>query len=158
MNPRAPASRTHWLNTIVGILDSAFFLTDEEQYAVAGIVNQVLEALNIPTRGTPTIMPVPVAQEAAVSYYSLALSGPRESGVVRHVRPATDHDVVVSIETWREAIVGMFTTAYPGLNGDERVLLTKVFDDLLAAIGAPRRAASHVPDVVMETYRSNTTG
>lgn len=149
-----PAAQHHWLNTIVGILDSAFFLTDEEQFAVAGIVQQVLRALRIPERGTPLVMPVPVSQEASNGYYSLALSGPRESGVVRAVRPATEHDVVVSIETWREAIVGLFLTAYPDINADERLLLTKTFHDLLAAIGAPQRAAAFLPDVVQEAYRA----
>lgn len=148
-----PAARHHWLNTIVGILDGAFFLTDEEQFAVAGIIRQLLDALRIPDRGTPAVMPVPVAQEAAVGYYSLALASPRESGVVRPVRPATSIDVVVSVETWREALVGMFTTAYPDLSADERLVLSKVFHDLLAAIGAPQRAASHLPEVVMDAYR-----
>lgn len=146
-------ARHHWLNTIVGILDSAFFLTDEEQFAVADIVQKVLATLRIPERGVPAILPVPIAQEAYAGYYSIALTGPRTSGVVRTVRPVTDHDVVISIEAWREAIVGMFTTAYPDLTSDERLMLTKVFHDLLAAIGAPQRAASFVPEVVIEAYR-----
>ena len=149
--------RHHWLNTIVGILDSAFFLTDEEQFAVSDIVRKVLHSLNIPERGEPAVLPVALAQEAQVGYYSLMLAGPRTSGMVRHVRPATDQDVVVSIEAWREAIVGMFTTAYPDINELERLWLTKIFHDLLAAIGAPQRAAAFFPEAVLAAYRDVDT-
>lgn len=153
---RIPA-RHHWLNTVVGLLDGAFFLTDEEAFAVTDIVRKVLANLRIPERGTPAVLPTPLAQEAAAGYYALALAAPRESGVVRTPRPATSNDVVVSVESWREAIVGMFTTAYPDLSADERVMLTKVFHDLLIAIGAPQRAAAFVPDVVVDAYRSVET-
>lgn len=149
----APAARHHWLNTIVGMLDSAFYLSDEEQFAVAGLVRQLLAKLAIPERGAPLNLPPSVAQEAAVGYYSLMLAGPRESGVVRTVRAATQRDVVVSVETWREAFVGMFTVAYPDLTADEHVFLTKVFHDLLTVIGAPHRAAAYLPDAVMAAYR-----
>lgn len=148
-----PAARHHWLNTIVGILDSAFFLTDEERFAVSQLMQQVLATLRIPERAVPVVMPVPVSQEASSGYYSLGLAGPRESGLVRNVRPATEDDFVVSIETWREALVGLFRTAYPDLSGDETLMLTKVFDDTLVAIGVPHRAAAFMPGVVQDSYR-----
>lgn len=120
---------------------------------MSGIVTKLLAVLRVPDRGQPAVLPVPVAQEAYSGYYSLALVAPRESGVTRPVRPVTASDVVVSLEAWREAIVGMFTTAYPDLTGDERLMLTKVFDDLLRALGVPDRAAAFVPDTVAETLR-----
>lgn len=149
-------ARHHWLNTIVGILDSAFHLTDEEQFAVADIVTKVLVYLRIPERGEPVVMPVPLSQETHAGYYALALTSPRSSGIVRPVRPATAADVVVPVEVWRETIVGMFTTAYPTLGAEDTLFITKVFDDLLAAIGVPNRAATFIPDTVAETLRTIT--
>lgn len=151
MNVRA--QRHHWLNTVVGLLDSSFYLSDEEQLAVTGIVQRVLDYLQIPERGDVSVMPAPVSQEVVGGYYSLGMASPREAGVVRAVRPATDQDIVVKVETWRDALVGLFTTAYPALSADELLLLTKVFHDLLGAIGAPARVAAHLPDVVVDAFR-----
>jgi hypothetical protein len=152
------AQRHHWLNTIVGLLDSAFFLTDEEQFAVSDIVRRLLIALNIPDRGQPYVLPIPVAHEVSGSLYALGLATPRESGLVRAVRPASAADNVVSLEAWRQALVSLLTSAYPDLSADETFMVTKVFTDLLAAIGVPLRAAAFFPNTVVRAYHEVDRG
>lgn len=150
---RTPAvTREHWLNTLVGILDSSFYLTYEEQFACTRILSTLLEKLNIPERGNPKYLPMPVVQEAYAHFYSTALESSL-SGLPRPARPAGDDDCVTSLEAWRSALESMFTQAYPDLDGRERMLLAKVLHDLLAAIGIPDRAASHFPDSVIRAHR-----
>jgi len=141
--------RHHWLNTIVGVLDSAFHLTLDEQFAVSSIVNKLLAALRIPERGAAQVLPMPVVQEAHASYYSTSMA--TEDG--RVVRGATSLDCVTSLETWRSALEDMVVTAYPDLSAEERILLAKVLSDLLAAIGVPNRAAMFFPDAVLKAHR-----
>lgn len=143
----------HWVNTVVGMLDSVFYLSDHEQLQVGNVVRQVMKVLHIAARPSPVVLPPPLAQEVSVAYWSHALEGPRRSGLHRNVRSAGPGDVVLTVETWREALVGMFTTAYPDMNPEDRVFLTKVFDDLLAAIGAPARAAAYVPEIVISAIQ-----
>ena len=145
--------RHHWLNTIVGVLDAAFHLTDEEQYAVSNIVHKLLSQLRIPERGAPRDVPVPVAQELHSGLYSLQLES-RRSTHAGGVRPVNEYDCVASIEAWRSALVGMIGSSYPDLALEERLLLTKVMTDLLAAIGVPNRAAAHFPPAVIDAHRN----
>jgi hypothetical protein len=144
--------RHHWLNTVVGILDSAFYLSDVEQVQVIAVVRDLLTALRIPERGDPEELPAPLALEVHSNYYTVALSGPRDSGVTRTVRRTNDSDLVVSLEAWRDALTGLFAAAYPELAPFERLTLAKVLSDLLAALGIPERAAAFFPHEVVNAY------
>jgi hypothetical protein len=146
------ASKGHWLNTIVGVLDSSFYLTLEEQYTCTKIVSTLLDRLNIPARGKPTVLPMPIVQEVYANYYSLALET-SSTGMTRNIRRVTENDCVTSLEAWRIALESMFIQAYPDLDSYERTLLAKILHDLLAAIGVPQRAASHFPDAVLRAHR-----
>lgn len=144
--------RHHWLNTIVGILDSAFYLSDVEQVQVIAVVRDLLGALRIPERGSPEELPAPLALELYSSYYTVTLSGPRDSGATRTVRRINDTDLVVSLEAWRDAISGLFIAAHPELAPFERLTLAKVLSDLLSALGIPERAAAFFPHEVVSAY------
>ena len=148
---RVTVARHHWLNTIVGILDQAFFLSDEEQIHVLDIVNRMLESLSIPERGPAAILPSPLVLEMSSGIYSTQLAGPRVSGVVRPVRVVTAADMVVSVEAWAASLLAMLTTAYPDLSPVESLVTTKILSDLLDAIGVPDRAAAFFPDDVIRT-------
>jgi hypothetical protein len=145
--------RHHWLNAIVGMLDQAFRLTDDEQFFVLDIVSRLLDALDIPFRGDPQQLPASVAQEAESGLYSMQLSTPREVGLVRPVRAVTGGDMVVSVEAWRTALLGMLITAYPDLEPVEKMTAAQVLDDLLTAIGVPTRLAMFFPSEVVAAYR-----
>lgn len=143
-------ARHHWVATITGILDSAFNLTDTEQYEVSRIVNKLFETLNIPDRGEPSAIPMQVVQEMYAGVYSEQLGAANR---VRPVRRATTNDCVAPLEAWRNALETMVTTAYPDLDSVDRVLLVKIVDDLLKAIGVPARAAVFLPDSVIAAVR-----
>lgn len=145
-------TREAWLNTLVGILDSSFYLTYEEQFACAKIVRSLLTKLRIPERGQPKYLPMPVVQEVYAHFYSTALESSL-SGLPRPARRAHEDDCVTSLEAWRSALENMVVQAYPDLSAHERMLLAKVLNDLLAAIGIPDRAASHFPDAVLRAHR-----
>lgn len=144
--------RHHWLATYCGILDSAFYLSEEELFAVSNIVKKLLTLLQVPGRSEPHHLPLPVVQEVTGQYYTIALAA-RDSGRPRLVRPVTDEDCSVSLEGWREALVGLITSAYPDIDVDHRLILTKVFTDLLANLGVPARAAAFHPNAVLVAYR-----
>lgn len=147
--------RHHWLNTIVGILDTAFYLTDEEQFFVIEIVQRLLTKLQIPERGNPVTLPLPVLLEITSSFYTVQLEGPRDSNLRRPIREASGRDIVVDIEPWRQALVGLLITAYPDLEPLERVVATKIVTDLLMGIGVPKRAAAYYPDDVVRAYNES---
>ena len=146
---RNPASFDDWLNTIVGILDSAFGLTDDEQFAVTSIVKKLLTALDIPDREIPASLPMPIVQEMYNGYYSQVL----DSSIRRPARAVTSADCVTSLEAWVNALENMILTAYPNLDAEEVLLLAKVLHDLLAAIGVPNRAAWFFPSSVVAAHR-----
>lgn len=143
--------RHTWLNTIVGILDSSFYLTDEELFFTSDIVRRLLEALNIPERGRPSELPVAVALEASTHLYSMQISGGRQLGAGRPGRVTNSHDTVVTLEAWRQALMTLITTSYD-LDGLETLAVTKVLDDLLVALGVPGRAAAYMPDDVVRAH------
>jgi hypothetical protein len=145
--------RHDWLNAIVGTLDVAFHLTGDEQYLVSSIVAQLLDGLNIPDRGRPGTLPAAVAAEVSAGVYSQQLATPRDHAMTRAVRAAQGHDIVVSLETWREALLGMLLTAYPEIAGMERLLAMKILTELLAGIGVPNRAAAAFPDDLIRLYQ-----
>jgi len=146
---RQHVERHHWLNTLVGILDQAFNLTDEEQVYVIDIVNRLLEGLAIPERGEPALLPPQLVLEMSSGVYSTKIAGPRSSGVVRPIRATSARDMVVSIQAWVESLLGLLLTAYPDLTPVERIVAAKVFSDLLDGIGVPDRAAAFFPDDVI---------
>lgn len=138
-----------WLATFVGVLDSAFSLSDDELFEVRRIMQRLLEALNVPGRGEPDAVPMVVRQEMLSGYYSNGLASPAAPAV----RPANADDCVASAEAWRTALEYMLMSSYPDLTGDELLLLRKVLADLLAAIGVPNRAAAFFPEAVMAAHR-----
>jgi hypothetical protein len=149
---RAVPERHHWIATIVGILDQAFHLTDDEQVFALGFVDRFLESLRIPDRADPSALPVSLVLEMSAGIYSEQLSSSASSSPrrVRHVGPG---DVVVSLETWREAMLSLIVSAYPELSPPERLMAAKMLADLLDAIGVPDRAAAFVPDDVVRVSR-----
>lgn len=147
------ADRHHWLNALVGTLDAAFRLSEEEQFHVLGIISELMDALDIPFRADPEKLPSAVAHEITSGMFAKQLSAPRSSGLVRPVRPVSSADIVVSVEAWRTALLNMLLTAYPDLSPAERMMTTKVFDDLLAALGVPERLATFFPGEVVAAYR-----
>jgi len=151
---RIRVERYHWLNTIVGILDQAFHLTDEEQIQVIAHVNHLLTELNIPDRSEPSVIPPPLALEMSASFYTTQLSGPRESGLIRPIRRTTHQDMVVSVQAWDEMFLTMLTTAYPDMTPIERIYTSKQISTLLDAIGVPDRAAAFFPEDVVRVARN----
>lgn len=146
------AERHHWLNTIVGILDAAFYLSDAEELQVISYVRRLLEGLRIPERGVARVLPAPVALEVASSLYTIALAGPRNSGVPRRVRRASSGDMVVSVDSWRDALLGLLTAAYPDLHPEERLVAGTVLTEILLGLGVPERAAAFFPEEVVRAY------
>lgn len=136
--------REHWATMLTGMLDSAFGLTDEEQLGVMAAVNHLLEFLDIPGRGDPVDVPVQLALEAQTGLYSARLG----SGAPRFPRHSSDGGYVLPVNTWRVAIQRLFQVAYPDIDPLETILMAKVINDLLAAIGLPDRAAVFTPDHV----------
>lgn len=150
---RVVPERHHWINTIVGLLDQAFNLTDDEQVFVIGYVDRMLEMLHIPDRADPATLPVPVVLEVSAQVYSSQLAAARESDFVRPVRLVRSGDVVVSTETWVEALLSLVVSAYPEMDPSERVIAAKCFRDLLDSLGVPDRAAAFLPDDVVRISR-----
>lgn len=144
--------RHHWLNTLTGILDGAFYLTDEEQLPVTQILGRLIDDLRIPDRGVPATLPAPVALELSCNFYTVRLSGPQDADGYRPIRAVSDRDLVVDVETWTAALVGLFLTAYPDMAGLETVHATNVLEDLLIRLGVPQRAAAYFPEEVLRAY------
>lgn len=151
MTSRREIGQHHWLNTFVGVIDAAFWLSDEEQYQVIGILRRLLTTLRIPQRGEPVELPVPLVLEVDSAFYSVALDAAQN----RPVRPVDAADIVVSVETWRDALLSMLLVAYPDLRPEERLVAAKIFDDLLTALGVPDRAAVAFPDTVIRAYQQS---
>jgi hypothetical protein len=154
VNPTETTVPRHaWLNTLVGMLDSTFVLTEEELFFCQQIVRQLLDALHIPERGAPENVPTPLAAELTTSFWSVQLHAPgRDNPVLRNPRTTRPGDTVVTIEAWRNTLVGMLLAAYPDLDPTEYLAATQVFDDLLVALGVPSRAARFVPEDVVRAH------
>lgn len=153
--PCVKIERHTWINTIVGVLDTAFSLSEEELYLTTVIVRRLLEGLRIPERGEPHTIPAAVAQEALAGVFSTLLNSPRGVGLVREPRPIEEGDTVVTLEAWRQAVLGLITSAYPDLQPLEIVWATTTIDELLLGLGIPARAAAFFPD---EVVRAHNTG
>jgi hypothetical protein len=150
----AEIERHTWLNSIVGLLDTAFQLTDEELFFTSQIVKRLLEALLIPERGQPAQVPAVVAVEAEAGVLSEQINGSRSAGVPRLGRVAKSSDTVVTLEAWRQALLSLITSAYPDLEPLEVAVATQILDELLVALGLPARAALYFPDEVVRAHLS----
>jgi hypothetical protein len=140
---------------MLGMLDSAFHLTEEEQAPTLLILRRLMDALDIPGRRDPDSVPAGVALEADASVYSELLAATRTTGITRPIRRNGDSDPFVSLETWVQALVSMLTSAYPELSPVERVKAMTVFTELLVAIGVPDRAVYHYPEEVLRAYQDS---
>lgn len=144
--------RHHWVNTFVGTLDAAYHLSEEEQYYCSTMIVQLLDLLDIPGRAEPEQLPAALALEMETGFYTVALFGPRDSGLVRPVRAVGNGDMPVSVEAWCQLLVSMLACSYPDLDPADRMIATKVFADILAGIGVPRRAAASYPEGLVRAY------
>lgn len=151
---RVKVTRANWINTIVGILNSAFSLTEEEKYQIMSITQRLLQALNIPDRDTPDKLPAAVALESRSGFYSLNLHqvNSNQNPEMRHV---TQNDIVVSIESWRDALMDLLITAYPDLTIEERIITAKILTEILSALGLPDRAAVFFPQEVVKAFQDS---
>ena len=147
--------RSTWVNTLVGLIDSSFLLTEPELFFCTEAIVQLLNQLQIPQRSTPLALPSALVLELEASMFSNQIHGPRDAGVQRVSREATAGDVVVSLQVWRQTLLNNLTTAYPDLNPFERMMAAKVFDDLLSGIGVPDRVAQYLPDDVVRAHLNN---
>ena len=148
--------RHDWLNTYVGLIDAAFLLTEEEQFQVIAIFKNLFTALRIPQRGVPLELPPALAMELTSGFYTIARTKPADTGRRRTPRAATQGDLVASVEAWRDVLLGMLLIAYPDMDAAERLTSAKVFEDVLTAIGVPRRAAMFLPDDVVRAHLSGS--
>lgn len=113
---RVVPERHHWINTVVGLLDQAFNLTDDEQVFAIGFVDKLLDFIQVPDRGDPVALPIPVVLEVSAQVYTTQLDSARGLDLVRPVRAVRQGDVQVSVETWVEALLSLVLTAYPELS------------------------------------------
>jgi hypothetical protein len=144
--------RHDWVNALLGLLDAAFHLTEEEQAPTIQILRKLLDDLGIPGRSEPAAVPAAVAVEAAAHVFSEAMAGHRNVGLLRPIRETTPLDEEVTLDVWVEALVSMLGAAYTDLTTMERIYALKVFTELLVAIGVPDRAAYYYPDEVIRAY------
>lgn len=144
----------HWVNVMVGLLDSTFLLTDVEQIGAADVLGRLLERLRIDDRPAPTSIPAALALEIDANFYTIALTKARTVAAARPVRMAGPQDPRVSVEAWSNTFVSLLTQAYPSIEPIEAMLASKVIGDLLLALGVPDRAALHTPDDVMRSYHA----
>ena len=149
---RGKVARHHWLNTIVGTLDSALVLDGEEQVFVITTVSKLLDDLNIPKRlPCPSFLRADLALEVESGYFSTSALGAQSDLQPR--RQLNGTDVAVSLDAWRTSLVGLFTSAYPDMAPSEKVHCDSQITYILEALGVPERLARFLPDDVMRAYR-----
>lgn len=142
------AQRYHWLNTLVGILDTCFHLTEEELLGVTEVVGKLLDVVRVPSRGTPVALPMQLVQEMQTGVYSQQIAV-RDSSGRGPGRAATRADCVASVEAWAHSLESLLLVAHPDLSYEEKLLSIKVLTDLIAALGVPDRAAYSLPESVI---------
>lgn len=145
----AGIERHHWVSTIVGILDGAFALTDEEQFLTAAIVRGLLDRLDIPGRGQAAELPVAVTLEATGGVFSSQLAAGRP---VLRTRSRVATHVNVALEDWRDMVCRMIFRAYPNLAPEERFFAVTTIDEMLMSLGLPDRAPAFIPADVVSVY------
>lgn len=144
--------RHSWLNTIVGMIDTAFRLSDEELFFVTEVTKKLLEGLRIPERSHPNAIPAAVAAEAESGMFALQIHEPRSAGVVRRPHRRSVKDVSVTLEAWRQALLGLLVDAYPDLTGTEILVAASTFDEMLGALGVDDRTSAFLPDEVLRAH------
>ncbi len=152
----AHVERHHWVNTVIGFLDATWHLTDIELVQVSRIVGAVLDILHIPDRGEPKEIPLPLMMEVGAGFYSRSMAASADATTPRPVRELSEGDVSFSPDIWRAAIANLFTSAYPDLDGMERVYLDKTIADVLTALGVDRRAPQFVSEDVARIASQRT--
>lgn len=145
--------RHHWVNTVVGVIDSAWHLTPEEQLQCIRIVGSILDVLAIPDRGPARQIPAALALEVDGGFYAAQIHSPHDSGHDRPVRHRDEATVEMPFEAWRVGLVELFTSAYPDLDLAETVWLSRKIGEVLAAIGVSDRAPVFVPEDVARHAR-----
>lgn len=150
------ASRADWINTFVGILDTALSLDDAELIATTDVMTGLLDRLAVPGRNRPRELPVAVALEKSAGVYSSQIHGTRDAGLQRRSARIGPADLSVELEAWRDALLSMLTSAYPDLEGFERLEATVILDQLLISLGLPDRACSFLPDDVVRAHVAAT--
>lgn len=146
-------SRHHWLNTLLGIVDSVWNLSPEELVYASQQITQMLVTINIPERGTPHIIPAPLALEVDGGFYALQLDAPYDSNEPRPVRQLENRDISLPVDVWVSSLVSLVTTAYT-LEPIERLYLVKGFTELLADLGTEKRAPVYVPEDVVRVAQN----
>lgn len=136
--------RHHWVNTVLGFLDATWHLTDAESVQVSRIISNLLDVLNIPERGAPAKLPMPLLMEAAGGFYSAQVNSVAAASSQKPVREIEEGDVTFEPDIWRAAIAELFTTAYPDLDPYERLFVDRTIGDLLDALGVDTRAAQFI--------------
>lgn len=144
--------RHHWVNALVGVLDGAFYLTQEEQYFAAASLTRMFDTIGLAGLGDPQEVPAALVLEKEGGFYSQQMASGR-NGPLRPVRASAAGDIGVPLEDWRDALCRMLFRAYPDLAPAARLYVTATFDELLAALGLPDRASSHLPSDVVSAYR-----
>jgi hypothetical protein len=134
------------------VLDSAFSLSGEEQFFVAALIGKVLDQIGVPNDEPLDTIPAALSLEISCGFYTTQLTT-RPDGRGRGPRPSGIGEVTASLDDWRDALVGMVCSAYPELDGVDRLILTRGVDDLLIALGLPDRGASHLPGDVVNAHR-----
>jgi hypothetical protein len=147
------AERHTWVNTMVGMLDTAFALSDEELVWTTDMVGQLLGGLRIPERGDPDQLPAAVALELIAGHFTDQIYEPRDAGVFQIPRAALPAERLPTLEAWREALLNLVTSSYQ-LTPGERFAATTVLDDILTGLGLPARAPRYVPDDVLRAHLS----
>jgi hypothetical protein len=140
--------RRHWLNAVVGVIDAAWNLTAEEEHLVIRIVGHILDELDIPGRNPEANIPATVAMEVEGGFYSSQMSS-ADAAYQRPTRPLRAGDQTFTPDVWRDALVEMFTSAYPDLQPVERLWLSNTVADLLGGIGVANRAPAFLPEDVV---------
>jgi hypothetical protein len=148
--PYRTPQRHHWVNTLVGVLDGAFHLSEEEVLLTASIFGDLLDRIDVPGRGEPDEVPAALALEVSASLYSSGLAPQRPE--LPSTRAMAANTVAVRLEDWRDALSRMIFRAYPDLRPEERLFTVKVLDELLLALGLPTRLPCHLPEDVISVY------
>jgi hypothetical protein len=145
--------RHHWVNTLVGMLNIAFILSKTEELTITQIINQLLLSLNIPDRLSAVGLPAAVALEAEHQVYSKTLSNFDDTPLNRVARTCTEGEMVVSLESWSQALASMINSTYPDLEPLDRLRVLLVFREILSSLGVPARVARAFPDEVIKAYQ-----
>lgn len=130
----------------LGLLHEALGLTAEERLVVAGVLGRLLDSLQVPGRGVPRTLPIPLVMELQNGYYSRKLGDLLEGRSIESLpMAAVEGDHVVPPDVWRASLMQLLETAYPDLAPEEVVAADKVFGDLMGALGVPARRARFLP-------------